>query len=110
MESDLTFGYYDKTKFSGNIVWHPVLFKYMFGIKLDDIKVNGKSLGFCGPNGIKKDCLVTVDSGTTMMSMPSWAFSKLPKTVPTVQNPAECSAQEDFGKLTWVINGHEYSF
>lgn len=31
-ESDLTFGYYDKTKFTGKINWHPVLFKYMFGI------------------------------------------------------------------------------
>jgi hypothetical protein len=23
----------------------------MFGLQLDDIKVNGKSLGLCGPNG-----------------------------------------------------------
>jgi hypothetical protein len=47
----------------------------MYGLKLDDIKINGKSLGFCGPNGKKSDCLVTVDSGTTMMAMPGWAFS-----------------------------------
>ena len=26
MESDLTFGYYDKTKFTGDIKWHPVEF------------------------------------------------------------------------------------
>jgi len=31
-ESDLTFGYYDKTKFVGDLVWHPIEFKYMFGI------------------------------------------------------------------------------
>jgi hypothetical protein len=74
-ESDLTFGYYDKTKFFGDLIWHPVEFKYMFGIRLDDILINGKSLGFCGPNGQKKDCLVTVDSGTTMMAMPGWAMS-----------------------------------
>jgi len=23
-ESDLTFGYYDKTKYTGDMVWHPV--------------------------------------------------------------------------------------
>lgn len=32
VESDITFGYYDKTKFHGEMVWHPVLFKYMYGI------------------------------------------------------------------------------
>ena len=49
VESDLTFGYYDKTKFKGDITWHPIVFKYMYGIRLDDIKMNGKSLGLCGP-------------------------------------------------------------
>jgi hypothetical protein len=82
MESDLTFGYYDKTKFTGDLVWHKVLFKYMYGIQLDDIKVDGKSLGYCGPNGIKKDCLITVDSGTSLMSMPSWAFNDFKRKYP----------------------------
>lgn len=106
----MTFGYYDKTRFTGNLTWHPVLFKYMFGIKLDDIKMNGKSLGFCGANGKKKDCLLTVDSGTTMMSMPSWAFKSLPSNIPTASSPRDCITQADFGNLTWVINGHEYTF
>jgi hypothetical protein len=51
-ESDLTFGYYDKTKYTGQLIWHPVIFKYMFGIKLDDVRINGTSLGFCGPKGM----------------------------------------------------------
>lgn len=72
--------------------------------------MNGKSLGFCGPNGTKKDCLVTVDSGTTLLSMPSWAFNAMPKNIPTVSTPAHCQGQEDFGQLTWVINGHDYTF
>lgn len=45
--SDLTFGYYDQTKFTGNIQWHNILFKYMFGVRLDDIKVNGTKLNIC---------------------------------------------------------------
>jgi hypothetical protein len=53
VESDITFGYYDKTRFKGEITWHPVDYQYMYGLKLDDIKVNNKSLGFCGPKGKK---------------------------------------------------------
>ena len=46
-KSDLTFGYYDKEKFRGNIDWHPVRYKYMFGVQLDDIKVNGVRQNIC---------------------------------------------------------------
>lgn len=91
MESDLTFGYYDKTKFTGDINWHPVKFQYMYGIQLDDVKINGKSLGFCGPNGQRNDCLVTVDSGTTMMSFPEWAYTQLPKSLPRMEQAAACT-------------------
>lgn len=52
MKSDITFGYYDTSKFMGKIVWHPIVFEYMFGIKLDDIKIGGKSLGICGNGGL----------------------------------------------------------
>lgn len=93
-ESDLTFGYYDKTKFQGDLVWHPVLLKYMFGIKLDDIKVNGKSLGFCGLEGSgaqRTNCLITVDSGSSMMAMPSFAYDQLPGLkVPAMTNSLDC--------------------
>ena len=39
---EMTMGYYDKSKFKGDIHWNPIDFKYMYGIKLDDIKVNVK--------------------------------------------------------------------
>lgn len=44
---EMTLGYYDKSKYKGDIHWNPVEFKYMYGIKLDDIKVNGKHLNVC---------------------------------------------------------------
>lgn len=47
VKSDLTFGYFDQTKFQGDIHWNDIAFQYMFGVKLDDIKVNGKSLNIC---------------------------------------------------------------
>ena len=47
LDSEITFGYYDKSKYTGDMVWHPILHKLMFGIQLDDVKVNGTSLGIC---------------------------------------------------------------
>lgn len=67
-KSDLTFGYYDKTKFTGDISWNPVDYKYMYGVPFDDISVAGKKLNLC--DNLKFKCLVTFDSGTSLMSMP----------------------------------------
>lgn len=72
-KSDLTFGYYDKEKFIGDLHWIPVEFKYMYGVKLDDIIVNKKSTGVCS----ESECLITFDSGTALMAMPSWATDNL---------------------------------
>jgi len=75
MKSDLTFGYYDKAKYQGDIHWNDIKFKYMFGVKLDDVKVNGKSTEVCKG----QECLITFDSGTSLMSMPHFATDKLKK-------------------------------
>ena len=40
-QSELLFGTYDTTKFTGDIVWHPVINKLFFSLKLDDVKLNG---------------------------------------------------------------------
>lgn len=69
VESDITFGYYDTSKFTGKINWNKVISNEFYIIKLDDLKIGGKSLGLCGKNGLlKKDCLVTVDSGSSTFS------------------------------------------
>jgi hypothetical protein len=71
IKSDLTIGYYDKSKFKGDLTWHPVKYKYMYGIKLDDIKYKGKRLNICDSLPKKSQCLITVDSGTSLMSVPT---------------------------------------
>ena len=68
--SDLTLGYYDKSRFQGDLHWNDVKYKYMYGVQLDDLKVNGKSTGVCSDG---KDCLITFDSGTSLMSIPTFA-------------------------------------
>ena len=57
------------------MVWHPVLYKYMFGVRLDDVIINGKSTGVCKDR--KEGCMITFDSGTSLMSMPSFAINHL---------------------------------
>lgn len=49
----------------------------MYGVKLDDIKVNGKSTKVCEDRPAGKDCLITFDSGTSLMSVPTFATKKL---------------------------------
>jgi len=106
-KSDLTFGYYDRTKFKGDIHWNDIKLKYMFGVKLDDIKVNGVSTGVCKDRD--QGCLITFDSGTSLQSMPKFASKKFKELgLPTANNFVQCQSKNDFGDLTFVINGKDY--
>ena len=65
----------------------------MFGVRLDDIKVNGKSLNICQtrPQG----CMITFDSGTSLMSVPTFAFNSMAKQkVPTAHTFVECENKD----------------
>lgn len=109
LDSELTFGYYDTSKFEGEIDWFPATYRKMFGIQLDDIIINGKSMGWCGPNGIMKHCLITVDSGTTYLSLPSFAYETIEDKIPTATKGVECESSVDFGSITWVISGKHFT-
>ena len=62
-QSELVFGGYnpDRILEGEEIVWHPVVDKLFWSIKLDDIKVGGESLHICD----RRDCWMTPDSGTS---------------------------------------------
>lgn len=53
--------------------------------------------------------MITVDSGTSEMTMPSWAIKKVIGKMPLKNNPMKCANQTEFGNLTFVINGFEYT-
>jgi hypothetical protein len=53
--------------------------------------------------------MITVDSGTSEMTMPSWAIKKVIGKMPLKNNPMKCHNQTEFGNLTFVINGFEYT-
>ena len=108
LKSDISFGYYDKTKYTGDIHWSPIKLKYMFGVQLDDIKVGGKAMNIC--EGAPHDCLITFDSGTSLGSVPTFAARHLKDAnIPTASNFVECDNKNQFGDLTYVINGKDYT-
>jgi Eukaryotic aspartyl protease len=50
-------------------------------------------------------CLITPDSGTSLITTPSWAYEYLSGLLPQVEG---CQSQYVFGTLTFVINGKDY--
>ena len=79
----------------------------MFGVQLDDIKINGKNLNIC--EGKIEGCLITFDSGTSLMSVPNFAFASLvQQKIPTSNTFVECDNKNEFGDFTLVINGVDY--
>lgn len=101
VDGQITLGYVDHSKFSGKINYYPVVDKYYWTIKMDDIKYNGKSLGLCADG-----CKAVVDTGTTLITGPSRDLRHLLKNIP-VEN--DCTNYDDAGDLTFVFNGDEYS-
>ncbi len=102
-ESELLFGKYDPAKFIGEIQWHPVVDKLFWSLKLDDIKYNGVPLNIC--KGRAGGCMMTPDSGTSLLTTPSWALPMLEAVLPQEEN---CNNKHKFGSLTFVIDGIDY--
>lgn len=72
-DSQLIFGEIDQTAYTGDMVYHKVLHQLFWSIKLDDVLIDGKSMGFCDN---KRNCLITPDSGTSTITFPTHFFEK----------------------------------
>lgn len=98
-------GYYDKSKFVGEMRWYPVVHKIMYDVKVDDILFNGKTIGLCK---YPHNCTLTFDSGSTYMNVPSYAAEMMQHHGIPVQNALPCRKSEDFGNITFILNGERY--
>lgn len=106
----MTFGYYDKEKFKGEMNWNDVKYKYMYGVKLDDILFNNKSTDVCTKRPDGKPCLITFDSGTSLMSVPKFATKNFVEHgIPTSNFVKKCKSAKEFGDMTLVIGGKKYT-
>lgn len=55
-------------------------------------------------------CLITFDSGTSLMSMPKFATDLLAtKGVPSANHVKKCNSQEQYGDMAFIIGGQKYS-
>ena len=100
-DGQITFGYLDSTKYSGELIYYPVIDQHYWTIQLDDIKYNGKSLGLC-PN----KCKAVIDTGTTLITGPSRDLKVLLKAIPV---GSDCKDYHLGGDLTFVFGGEEYN-
>lgn len=100
--SELMFGGYETGKFVGDIEWHPVINKLFWALKLDDIKYNGVPMHLCD----KVTCMITPDSGTSLITTPSWALPLIEAVLPQKEG---CIDPNTFGTLSLVIDGIDYT-
>jgi hypothetical protein len=82
-----------------------------FGLKLDDIKVNGKRLNVCSKLQNPDKCYITIDSGTEFNSIPHVVASAFDGTKMPFgsDGSVECDLGSEIGDLTYIISGKEYT-
>lgn len=96
LNSKLVFGKIDQSDIVGNITWFDVVDKDFWALPLTDILLDNQSLGLCND----KTCLITPDSGTSCLTMPTWARDKVKHLMPEDE---PCESDTDFQTLTFEI-------
>jgi type 1 fimbria pilin len=107
--SEVTFGDWNSSRIAdtyGDTEWHSVQHKLFWSILLDKILVDGEDTGLC--NDSTKKCLFTPDTGTSLITFPTWATTKFNSDYPEYSNGSSCDDEYSHGNLTYVINGIEY--
>ena len=109
-QSEITFGFYDPARYVPETLnWHPVNNKVFWSLNLDDVRLGSESLGLCGPNGLKQNCSITPDSGTSQMTFPDWAFDEFRRVKhPKMNRPFNCVDEFEHEDLIFVIDKVEY--
>lgn len=100
--SQLTIGYIDESKYTGQIEWIPIIknLEFYWLIEIDDIRLGDKSLGYCDD----EPCKAAVDTGTSLLSAP---FENLADLYMNLD--ADCTQWMDYPDLIFVIKGKEYT-
>ena len=80
----------------------------MFGVPFENIIFNGKESNIC-KNSNGNQCLITFDSGTTLMTMPKFATEILAQQgVPTAKHVKKCESETVYGNMEFIIGGKKY--
>ncbi|KAM7053541.1 cathepsin E [Molossus nigricans] len=106
-ESELIFGGYDHSHFSGSLNWVPVTKQGYWQIALDTIQVGGAVM-FCS-----EGCQAIVDTGTSLITGPSNEIKQLQKAIGAEpmdgEYAVECDNLNVMPDVTFTINGVPYA-
>ncbi|KAI5939702.1 Cathepsin E [Manis javanica] len=105
--SELIFGGYDSSHFSGSLNWVPVTKQGYWQIALDKIQV-GDALMFCS-----EGCQAIVDTGTSLLVGPWYKIKQLQKAIGAEpvdgEYVVECVNLQIMPNITFTINGLPYT-
>jgi len=101
-DGEISLGYIDPNRFTGPLKYYPVIDKFYWTIRLDDIRLGNKSLGLCQD---EDGCRAIVDTGTSLITGPTGDVRKLLHEI-TVNN--DCSGYDKSEPLVLVFGGDEY--
>jgi cathepsin D len=99
-DGEVCFGQINKDRYIGELEYYPLVEKYYWTIKMDDVKIAGKSLKLC-----KSGCLAVVDTGTTLISAPT---NDLKILLDSININSDCSGLDNGPVLSFVFNGKDY--
>ncbi|KAF6292704.1 cathepsin E [Rhinolophus ferrumequinum] len=106
-DSELIFGGYDHSHFSGSLNWVPVTKQGYWQIALDTIQVGGVVM-FCS-----EGCQAIVDTGTSLITGPSDEIKQLQKAIGAEPVDGEYAVECDYlnvmPDVTFTINGVPYT-
>ncbi|XP_043818958.1 cathepsin E [Dromiciops gliroides] len=105
--SELIFGGYDHTHFTGSLNWVPVTKQGYWQIALDNIQVGG-TIAFCA-----EGCQAIVDTGTSLITGPPDKIKQLQNAIGAVltdgEYSMECNNLNVMPDITFTINGIPYT-
>lgn len=105
--SELIFGGYDHSHFSGSLNWVPVTKQGYWQIALDSIQVGGTVM-FCS-----EGCQAIVDTGTSLITGPSKEIKQLQKAIGAEpidgEYAMECDNLNVMPDVTFIINEIPYT-
>lgn len=91
-----------------NIMWHDVIKKTWWTLKLDQVLIGNEDSGLCSSDPKAEgshNCAIIMDSGTSSMAAPSQTYRKFMKKLSKIGSINNVRSWPD---LTFVINGVKY--
>lgn len=104
---EATFGGVDKTKYTGKVTYAPIRRKGYWEVALDKIGFGGEELEL-------ENTGAAIDTGTSLIAMPTDVAEILNKMIGATQNwmgqhTVDCSTLPNLPKLTFYLNGEPYT-